>query len=69
MLILSLSNQVYLSNMTAELGIEHRPVVFTFSIIQVEISAFNGKIYGHICNSIQMTLLLIPIHYARKTLV
>jgi len=68
MLILPLSNQVYSSNITTELGI--RPVVFTFSIIQVGVSAFNGKIHCHICNSIQIVALIIILALRKdKTLV
>lgn len=73
MLILPLSNQVHSSNITTDLGIEYRPVVFTFSIIQVGASAFNGQIYcrGHnICNSTQNVALIIILKLCNnKTLV
>jgi len=71
MLILPLSNQVYSSDITTELGrFEYRPVVFTFSIIQVGVSAFKGKIYClGICNSIQIVALIILTLCKDKTLV
>ena len=56
MLILPLLNQVYSSNITAELGIEYRSMVFTFSIIQVGVSGFNGKIYSHIIKYINFLI-------------
>lgn len=69
MLILPLSNQVYSSNITTELGFEYRPVVFTFSIIQVGVPEFKWKIFCHICNSIQIVALIILTLCKDKTLV